>query len=143
MKRSELIDNLENEDYSVYSRENYLEVVHNNSNDLSLMISEEEMFVIISYGKSCNVDEYIFEICCRYSATPLEEREERKKYRLKLPNTQKTDYESYLNYNLKDKTYFIGDATNIERFKTEFTAEETGNLPEQAFIQTLIKEEVE
>lgn len=87
--------------------------------------------------------EKLFCLVAEYATTPIEEREEINKYRLRLPNTQKTDYESYLNYNLKDKTYFIGDETNIERFKTEFTEEEIDNLPEQSFIKTLIQEEVD
>ena len=69
------------------------------------------------------------------------EREEPKKYYLRIPNYLYKS-ESYLNYATLSKTYYISDETEPGKFQTQFTQEEIDNLPNQEFIQSLIKEKV-
>ena len=59
-----------------------------------------------------------------YTNTPISEREYEKKYYIHQPiNNQ------YLNYDIKNKFYFMFEPTNTHDFKTIFTQQEIDNFP--------------
>ena len=60
----------------------------------------------------------------KYHNTPISEREDEKKYYIHQPiNNQ------YLNYDIKNKFYFMFEPTNTHDFKTIFTQQEIDNFP--------------
>lgn len=77
-----------------------------------------------------------------YVETPIEEREEPKKYYLTLPEMFGKN-KLYLNYRAYGNEYFFNNRLTTEYCQTQFTQEEIDNLSNQDFIKTLIKEEVE
>lgn len=70
------------------------------------------------------------------------ERKDPKKYYLRIPNYWLFS-RNFLNYNTVDKSYWFGAVDEGSCWKVEFTQEEIDNLPNQDFIKTLIKEEVQ
>ena len=85
----------------------------------------------------------LYSIVFEYVLTPLEEREEPKKYYLRLPNHDKDVSLNYLNVDRTSGHFYIDNNMNGITLKTQFTQEEIDKLPNQDFIQSLIKEEVE
>ena len=91
----------------------------------------------------------LFDLATKYAKTPINFREEPKKFTLKIPNSQwyiakgqadtfvpihQTDYQSTLKY---------GDKSNTNKIDSiHFTQQEIDMLNNQEFINTLIKEEV-
>ena len=142
MKTKEFIENLEGIDYSVYDRGGVLEVVHNTKNDVSVVISKKDQFYLCSYGSNNKVDEHVLEICYEYAVTPIEYREEEKKYTLSLPMPYSDDYryKTYL-HKVDGETYIFNLEDELHPIST-FTQEEIDGLPNQDFIKTLVKEEV-
>ena len=84
----------------------------------------------------------LLDLVVEYAKTPVEEREESKKYYLKLPEMFDSDL-GYVNYEKDDNCYFFSDMFTTDLFQTQFTQEEIDNMPDQEFIQSLIKEEVQ
>jgi hypothetical protein len=65
-------------------------------------------------------DKDLFKLCVDYTSTPIEEREEEKKYYLRKFN--KKFYENeYLNYNKYYKHWGLGDDIEDAQYKTKFT----------------------
>ena len=89
----------------------------------------------------------LFDLIVEYARTPLEEREEPKKYYLRLPDVFTESCYSYLNYITDGFGILSGfrfDSQTPSKFnQTQFTQEEIDAMPNQEFIKTLIKEEVE
>ena len=81
-------------------------------------------------------------VIVNYARTPVKEREEPKKYYLRLPDYL-YESSSYLNYNAIDKKYCFFGGFGFGELQTQFTQEEIDNLPNQEFIKTLIKEKVQ
>ena len=73
-----------------------------------------------------------------YLETPLEEREEEKKYYLRLPDWANDD--CYLNFIVESDSYLFCDNCDSLSFKTLFTQTEISNIPFNT--DWLIKEEV-
>lgn len=62
-----------------------------------------------------------------YAYTPLEEREEKKKYYLKLPKEYKPT--GYLNFHTVDKIYFNAGKIQEWTYQTQFTQKEIDEMP--------------
>ncbi|WP_057510419.1 hypothetical protein [Staphylococcus simulans] len=86
--------------------------------------------------------ENLFKVIFEYASTPLEDREEPKKYRFRIKYTGK--YYDYLNYDSYDeKWYFAGKGIDPYN-KNEFTLEELPVWVHKMLEQGhLVKEEVE
>lgn len=84
----------------------------------------------------------LLDLCVEYAKTPIEERKEEKKYYLRLPIKGDPNI-SYLNYDEIIGGYSFNSNVETPIFKTQFTQKEIDELPNQDFIRTLIKEEVE
>ena len=85
--------------------------------------------------------ELVLETAFKYIMTPIEEREEPKKYYLRLPKGYNI-VNTYLNYDTECDEYMFSDNVETDEYQTKFTQEEIDNLPNQNFVKTLTKEEV-
>lgn len=73
-----------------------------------------------------HIDE-LLDLCVEYVKTPIEEREEEKKYYLRKFN--KKFYENeYLNYNKYYKDWSLGDDIEDDQYQTKFTCSEIENI---------------
>ena len=72
-------------------------------------------------------DKDLFKLCVDYTSTPIEEREEEKRYYLFKFN--KKFYENeYLNYNKYYKHWGLGDDIEDAQYKTKFTCNEIEDI---------------
>ena len=82
----------------------------------------------------------IYNLAHALTVTPLAEREEEKRYRLRIvANLGFKDDQRFLNLNIKREDYFICSARHSERVKTIFTESEISQMDITGFE----KEEVE
>ena len=145
MKTSEFIEIMENYGYTV--RRSYGIIYIGLKGRTIMEVFENKFGRISTTWKAFNEleqheQETIIEKAFKYIMTPLEEREEPKRYYLRLPNSCDSNL-TYLNYDTWNELFsFMGMMQN-KKWQTQFTQEEIDNLPEQAFIQTLIQEEVD
>lgn len=138
MKTSEFIRIVEELGYEVVDNHvDYIKVYRDNSS-VAVVYKSKVNALYTSYHKSVSDD--LFDLCVEYAKTPIEEREEPKKYYLKLPHPYQIE-SNYLN-NINGNYMFANDI-ELGLWQTKFTQEEIDNLPNQDFIRTLIKEEVE
>lgn len=75
-----------------------------------------------------------------YAYTPIEEREEEKKYRLFLPDAFSKTVHNCLNLKKEYGTYIFDTITEIEIYQTSFTQKEIDDMPFDTNF--FIKEEV-
>lgn len=127
-------------------------------NGLSVVITNETLMLFADNGQTliCTVDETtittqkeIFavnspisnaiELMFEYAKTPLEEREEEKKYRLHLPRGF-AKRSGYLNFDKGKDEYVFSDRRETREIQTSFTQKEINTMP--AFTAWLLKEEV-
>ena len=70
------------------------------------------------------------------SETPLSEREEEKRYRLRIvANLGFMDDQRFLNLNIEREEYFISSARQSERIKTIFTESEIAKMDITGFVR--------
>ena len=141
MKTSELIQKLRESEYARYGE--WKEARQRVDRFTSLIINDDVVAQFSPIGQWL----YIFEDCPKdvrlllseYTSTPLEEREEEKKYRLHL-HSGFAKRVGYLNLNTETKEYFFDSETEYAHAKTSFTQKEINTMP--AFTAWLLKEEV-
>ena len=74
--------------------------------------------------------EELFDLIIKYAKTPIEEREEPKKYYLMHKWIQKNDY-NYLTIDLDDTTYYLDDIEGYDWSENKFTHEEIDEIKEK------------
>ena len=73
---------------------------------------------------------------CELAKTPLEEREEEKRYWLRIvANLGFMDDQRFLNLNIEREEYFISSARQSERIKTIFTESEIAKMDITGFVR--------
>lgn len=115
MKRSEFIEKVEELGF----------ITHRNKHKIivqkiftHLAVIDEEQRYKVNYLECDNKE--LFNLCAEYAWTPIEEREEEKRYYLRKFN--KKFYENeYLNYNKYYKHWGLGDNIENAQYKTKFT----------------------
>ena len=80
--------------------------------------------------------ELLLDLFYEYAKTPLEEREEPKKYKLKHKLVR---WRSYLNYIENEKELRFSNGEQTGRFKTVFTIQEWESLTEQTWEDLLLQ----
>jgi hypothetical protein len=80
--------------------------------------------------------EKLFSLLAEYAMTPLEEREEPKKYKLKHKLVKEC---SYLNYAKGKGEWRFSTEDELGRFKTSFTIQEWESLTEQTWEDLLLQ----
>ena len=142
MKTSEFIKYFEDEGYRVYKGKTIITVEDENGNDI-LHISETNSiatdYIAFDNLPFSKQQEY-YKVIFNYLMTPIEEREEEKKYYLRHKGFK--DYAKYLNYRLRDKTFTINDKSNSNSHKTQFTQKEIDTMPE-CYTHPAVWEQVE
>lgn len=76
----------------------------------------------------------LFKLCVDYTSTPIEEREEEKKYYLYLKNKNREFYESiysYLTLHKKDNTFSLDVGVETAGLKCKFTQKEIDAIKEK------------
>lgn len=149
MKTKDFIKKLQSIGYGVGTvpgNEEKLCVVGNNENIVLSVHTKDTYCLNTDWNEFRRLDdeykEELLDIAFDYIKTPVEEREEPKKYYLKLPRMFDGEL-AYMNYHKYYNEYFFNDRFTTELVQTQFTQEEIDNLPNQDFIRSLIKEEVE
>ena len=71
----------------------------------------------------------LYTLATELAATPIEEREEPKKYYYRIPYITFSD--SYLNYDSDDHVVFYHDKTPSQTYQTQFTREEYATLAKE------------
>ena len=116
-------------------------------NGLSVVLTNETLMLFADNGQTliCTVDETIIttqkeifvvnslisnaiELMFEYAKTPLEEREEEKKYRLNLPSGF-AKRSGYLNFDKSKDEYFFADRSETCEIQTSFTQQEIDAMP--------------
>lgn len=115
--------------------------------EISIYIEESDYLNIEYFGNVKNISP-LLKLIIKYLETPIEFREEPKKYTLELPNT--TIKARYFRFGLPHAkhSYKFGalpkSTTNGDiDYQTYFTQQEIDNLPNQELIKCLIEKEVE
>ena len=79
--------------------------------------------------------ELLFGLLYQYAKTPIEEREEPKKYKLRHKLTK----DEYLNYGENEKELTFSSEDETSNFKTKFTIKEWESLTEQTWEDLLLQ----
>lgn len=75
--------------------------------------------------------EELFDLCVKYAKTPIEDREEKKKYYLKLKRENREFYESlsaYLTLGKRDNTFSLDVGVETAGLKCKFTQKEIDEI---------------
>lgn len=115
MKTSEFIKKINELGYNVKETEHSM-IVRKEYTHLAVIDKEN----IYGFKYFYHNDKDLFKLCVDYTSTPIEEREEEKRYYLFKFN--KKFYENeYLNYNKYYKHWGLGDDIEDAQYKTKFT----------------------
>lgn len=133
MKTSQLKKIIEDNGLRLKVRENVYEIY---SKDLYLCsVGKEDNYIYIDYPCPKNIAQTIVD----YAYTHLEEREEERKYRLRVPFD--FNHYQYLNVDLDAKQYFVDDNEEFDGVKNSFTQKQIDEMP-KSWQEFFIKEEV-
>lgn len=122
MKTKEFIKKINELGYNVKETEHTI-IVRKEFTHLAVIDKEN----IYGFKYFCHNDKDLFKLCVDYTSTPIEEREEDKKYYLRKFN--KKFYENeYLNYNKYYKHWSLGDDIEDAQYQTKFTCSEIENI---------------
>ena len=115
MKTSEFIKKINELGYNVKETEHSM-IVRKEYTHLAVIDKEN----IYGFKYFYHNDKDLFKLCVDYTSTPIEEREEEKKYYLRKFNKKFYEYE-YLNYNKYYNHWSLGDDIEDAQYKTKFT----------------------
>lgn len=132
MKTSELKKIVEDNKCRIEFNNDWIDF-YENENRIGYL-SEKYKAILSIFG---NCPKVIAQIILDYSYTPLEEREEEKKYRLRFPDSF---VKSYLIFDKRDHNYFSGSNVKYESCENQFTQKEIDAMPFDTNF--FIKEEV-
>ena len=126
MKTSEFIKSMEDNGYKYSTLDNWLNI-RNQDDYLIGYVDEKNINIFITYDVCPKV---IAQAILDYAYTPLEEREEEKKYYLMFPNGYNRWYK-YLGKELKQNGEYdcVGQCIDKEAYKNRFTQKEIDEMP--------------
>lgn len=101
-------------------------------------VSGDEIYIIkndfISFATlNEKVKKNLFDLLVEYASTPIEEREEKKKYYLKHKWLAQftLDRKAFLNFNKTKKSYFLDTFESLIDYQTQFTQKEIDEIKEK------------
>lgn len=122
MKTKEFIKKINELGYDVKETEHSM-IVRKEYTNLAVIDKEN----IYGFKYFYHNDKDLFKLCVDYTSTPIEEREEEKKYYLRKFNKKFYEYE-YLNYNKYYNHWVLGDDIEDAQYKTKFTWKEIEDI---------------
>ena len=145
MKYSEFKAEVEGLGFNVkhFSQSVYVE---NQENDILAKVDLHARYMLSTHTNSFyRLDETIsfklYELCMMLAETPLAEREEEKRYRLRIvANLGFMDDQRFLNLNIEREEYFICSARQSEWVKTIFTESEIAEMDITGFEKIEVTE---
>lgn len=129
MKTNEFIKYFEDEGFRVYQDDTFLSVI--DEKDFVLFYIKKGVDLIVRFSETdltfSEQQEY-YKVIFEYLMTPIEEREEEKKYYLR----HKGFSDRYLTYDFSTYSYFLnlGVENTYDNIKTKFAQSEINDLPE-------------
>ena len=145
MRTSEFIEKvLEFKDIDKHERENGVIRFYDNQVSLIAVVSEKEpmkmntCFLRFGYMKKYTKLEFLT-LLYEYAKTPLEEREEPKKYKLKHKLIKEEGEEGYLNYIINKKELIFSTDAETRYTKATATIQEWESLTEQTWEDLLLQ----
>lgn len=122
MKTNEFIKKINELGYNVKETEHNI-IVRKEFTHLAVIDKEN----IYGFKYFYHNDKDLFKLCVDYTSTPIEEREEEKRYYLR--KFDKKFYEGeYLNHNINYKHWGLGDNVENAQYKTKFTWKEIEDI---------------
>ena len=126
MKTSELKKIVEENLYKFQKTEDFIYISYFGRERMTLDLRDQSITLDMFFRLGTPKTKKIMVALIEYSLTPLNEREDEKKYYIHQPiNNQ------YLNYDIKNKFYFMFEPTNTHDFKTIFTQSEIDDFPKE------------
>lgn len=122
-------------------------LVANSDGMLVALVSKINEFVVSSFFDEFGLLERyqkkdLVDLCYQLASTPLEDREDEKKYYLRLDSTIIADL-SYLNLSEEDGNFELSNKNDFRDYKVTFTETEITELEEKHDLSMFVKEEVE
>lgn len=122
MKTSEFIKKINELGYNVKETEHSM-IVRKEFTHLAVIDKEN----IYGFKYFYHNDKDLFKLCVDYTSTPIEEREEEKRYYLR--KFDKKFYEGeYLNHNINYNRWLLADNIENAQYQTKFTYNEIENI---------------
>jgi hypothetical protein len=139
MKTKEFIEKVEELGFEVMegknSSERWIELFDSNCYAVSKVSTEYICEIVTTFNEFTNLQKdlkkQLFELLVEYSSTPIEEREEKKKYYLKHKFLTNRFRDCYLNYKTKYDDYILSDNKKEEDYKTQFTEQEIEEIKQK------------
>lgn len=122
MKTSEFIKKINELGYNVKETEHNM-IVRKEFTHLAVIDKEN----IYGFKYFYHNDKDLFKLCVDYTSTPIEDREEEKRYYL-FKIDRKFYENEYLNYNKYYKHWGLGDDIEDDKYQTKFTCNEIENI---------------
>lgn len=139
MKTQEFINEIAKLGYEI--EKGYARLSVKEEGVILLCVHTEEVLAIDTDKGFRTVPMNLFNLAVEYAKTPIEEREEPKKYYLKA--TGHAEYADFFNYFTDDKSWMIGSKWQEETVQTQFTDQEIKDNPFYEMLKTFEKVEVE
>lgn len=141
MKTNEFIKYFEDEGFRVYQDDTFFSVI--DEKDFVLFYIKKGVDLIVRFSETdltfSKQQEY-YKVIFEYLMTPLEEREDEKRYYLKLKGFSTGDI--FLNFRPSNGNFFMSDKLEIGCIKTQFTQSEIDEMPE-CYTHPAVWEKVE
>lgn len=123
-----------------FENEECLYLYSSNHVELVASVDKEERFVLSTIFYDFSELSFfsqglLLDLLYQYATTPLEEREEPKKYKLR----HKLVEFAYLNYLKRDKELIFSTGEQIGAYETDFTIQEWESLTEQTWEDLLLQ----
>lgn len=144
MKTKTLIELLRGRNYRVQASEISVIKIWLD-NELVAYVDPNRRFVMSVYRK--DISAVVFDILVDYASTPVEERKEPKRWRLKvnLPAVSESYYndEVYLNQNRKSGKTVLSSCAETSNWKTVFTEKDLKDIDETGFKRVPVEDDKE
>ena len=147
MRTNDFIKAVKGLGLSVYEGSSDIVMVENDSDQTVVWVDTERMCVLDTIfrgfvGLDETIRKKLLALAVEYSTTPLEEREQEKRYRLKL-NLPIIDFseKNYLNIYKDGGEHFLNDKVEGDGYCTSFTETELKGMDETGFKRIPVEEE--
>ena len=145
MKTKEFIEKVEKLGFEVRGSGSSIIVSANILDAPIITVRTDELYQIDSRRNHSRIDkkdlDYLFNYTVEYARTPLEEREEEKKYRYRLRGVKEGS--GYLNYSTDYLTYHFTNLLEVSGVTTKFTDSEVKNFPDDIKNILMLCEKIE